>query len=70
VTAIRKGSKVVVVEGPSRGEQGIVLDVGRWYDPDTHTTGNRVKIELAGQDEFEDKKNTLTTRTAWVRELH
>lgn len=63
----RKGDRVIVVEGPSRGEYGIILKTERKYDLNTQSTGWRVLIEL--DDQPGDKPNTLETRLAWVRKL-
>lgn len=65
---MKKGSTVIVVEGPHRGKEGKVLDVYRSYDKESKTTGKRVEIELEeiGQD---GEKKVIQTRAAWAREI-
>lgn len=60
---IKKGTKVVVVEGPQKGAEGIVTMVKREYDPDTQTTRWTVWAESL------DGGSRIKTRLAWVREI-
>ena len=66
-TEIKHGSKIIVVEGPHKGREGIVSMVRRVYDKETLTTRWTVWAEpLEGGDE--DGKNRIKTRLTWVRE--
>ena len=62
-STIKKGSKVLVVEGPQQGEKGIVSMVRRVYDEDSQITRWMVWAEnLEGGEK-------IKTRLAWIREV-
>jgi ribosomal protein L24 len=59
---IRKGSKVIVVEGPQAGTEGIVTHLERRYDPDRGKMAWRVTIQPPGETAAE-----VQTRLSWCR---
>ncbi len=61
-TTIKKGVRVLVVEGADIGEKGIVSSVFRRYDEDDRAARKMVSFETA-------TGTRITTRLAWVREL-
>lgn len=65
--SIKRGSRVLVVEGPDKGEEGVVSSVVRKYDPGTSTLGWRVKVEIP--EKQDQAARVISTRLAWVREL-
>lgn len=55
---IKKGSNVVVVEGPDQGYTGVVTQLQRIFDPDDKVT--RWTVWIGGK---------IKTRLSWVREI-
>jgi ribosomal protein L24 len=62
MTTIKKGVRVIAVEGADQGEKGIVSSVFRRYDEDDKATRKMVSFE-------NETGHRITTRLAWVREL-
>jgi len=62
MTTIKKGVKVIVVEGADQGEKGTVTSIFRRYDEDDRATRKMVSFE-------DETGHRITTRLAWVREL-
>jgi ribosomal protein L24 len=60
-TAIKKGSKVLVVEGPSKGREGTVTKLAREYDREMQVTRWTVWLDTG--------KWKIKTRLSWVREV-
>jgi len=60
-TAIKKGSKVLVVEGPSKGREGMVTKLAREYDREMQVTRWTVWLDTG--------KWKIKTRLSWVREV-
>ena len=63
MTGIKKGTKIIVTEGPQKGQEGIVSMVRRVYDPETLTTRWTVWADSL------DGQKRIKTRLAWVREI-
>lgn len=60
---IKKGSKILVVEGPQQGQRGIVSQVRRVFDADSNMTRWTVWAnDLDGGER-------IKTRLNWVREI-
>ena len=60
---IKKGTRIIVVEGSSIGARGIVTQIRRLYDEEDNTTRWVVWADdLAGGER-------IKTRLGWVREL-
>jgi hypothetical protein len=62
---VKKGSTVIVVEGPHKGAEGKVDELYRSYDRDSQTTAWRCIIEVPGDSE----SGFIHTRLAWVRPI-
>jgi ribosomal protein L24 len=62
LATIKKGTRVIVVEGADQGEKGIVTSIFRRYDEDDRATRKMVSFE-------NETGHRITTRLAWVREL-
>lgn len=60
-TDVKKGDKVLCVEGPSKGCEGEVTKIAREFDRDTATTRWTVW--------FDTEKYKVKTRLAWIRLL-
>ena len=60
-TTIKRGTRVLVVEGPSKGREGEVTKLAREYDRDTETTRWTVWLDCG--------RFKIKTRLAWVREI-
>lgn len=64
-STIKKGSHVLVVEGPHNGEEGHVKELFRAYDAGTRTTHKLVVIEQGNPHMV----TTFSTQLAFVREI-
>lgn len=62
----KKGTAVIVVEGPHKGTEGVVESVAREYDRETNTTGKRVRIRIS--DPSGEDERIIKTRLIYVRE--
>lgn len=60
---IKKGTKILVTEGPDAGSEGIVSMVKRVYDEGTRTLRWTVWAESLNGGE------RIKTRLSWVREI-
>lgn len=58
----KKGDKIIVVEGPLIGEEGIVTKVAKKYDEYDRKYRWMAWLETSGS-------KTIKTRLNWVREL-
>jgi hypothetical protein len=61
--ALKKGTKILVVEGPQQGAKGFVTQVQRVYDEEAKT-----KRWTVWADDIEGGER-IKTRLAWVREI-
>lgn len=62
-SAIKKGTKILVVEGPQQGQKGIVTQLLRVFDEEDRVTRWTVWADgLDGGDR-------IKTRLNWVREI-
>jgi ribosomal protein L24 len=59
---IKKGTRVLVVEGVEQGSKGVITSVFRRYDEDDRARRKMVSIE-------DETGRVITTRLSWVRLL-